>query len=379
MTRITLLLAAALLPVLAQQPQPAPLRSPEVHSDGRVTLRVRAPNAKEVSVSGIPGGKLAMQKSEDGVWSVTTNALQPDFYSYTFGIDEVRTLDISNSSIVPNLLNPSSSVHVPGPADLPWETGATPRGEVHRHFYRSGIVGDDRDFYVYTPAGYDQTSKKTYPVLYLLHGFSDDASGWTAVGRAHVILDNLIAQGKAKPMLIVMPLGYGAPEVLKRDRSGPRDRNLFQQNTVKFRDALLAEVIPQVEKRYRVATDRNSRAIAGLSMGGSESLFTGLNAIDKFAWIGSFSAGGLSTDYDATYPGLDEKVNKQLKLLWVACGTEDNLITANRKFLEWLDTKKVQYTKVETPGAHTWMVWRRNLATFAPLLFQEKRDLRTAK
>lgn len=378
MTRIALLIAAAMLPVFAQQ-QPPPLRSPEVHPDGKVTFRLRAPNAQEVFVNRAGAPKAAMQKDTEGVWTVTTEALEPDFYSYTFTIDGVRTLDISNSNIVPNLLNPSSSVHVRGPATLAWEVGDTPRGELRRHFYRSGIVGDDRDFFVYTPAGYDPASKKTYPVLYLLHGFSDDASGWTAVGRAHVILDNLIAQGKAKPMLIVMPLGYGAPEVLQRDRSGPRDRSLFQRNTTKFRDALLAEVIPQVEKRYRVATDRNSRAIAGLSMGGSESLFTGLNAIDKFAWIGSFSAGGLSTEYDTTFPTLDEKANKQLKLLWVACGTEDNLITANRKFLEWLDTKKVQYTKVETPGAHTWMVWRRNLATFAPLLFQEKRELRSAK
>jgi enterochelin esterase family protein len=377
MTRTVLVFAAALLPALAQQP--APLRSPEVHQDGRITFRLRAPNAQEVFVNRAGAQKAAMQKDAQGVWTVTTEALEPDFYSYTFSVDGTRTLDISNSNIVPNLLNPSSSVHVPGPATLPWEVGETPRGELHRHFYRSGIVGDDRDFYVYTPAGYDPASKKTYPVLYLLHGFSDDASGWTAVGRAHVILDNLIAQGKAKPMLIVMPLGYGAPEVLQRDRSGPRDPNLFQRNTTKFRDALLAEVMPQVEKRYRVATDRNSRAIAGLSMGGSESLFTGLNAMDKFAWIGSFSAGGLSTQYDATFPSLDEKANKQLKLLWVACGTEDNLITANRKFLEWLDTKKVQYTKVETPGAHTWMVWRRNLSTFAPLLFQDKKDLRSAK
>jgi enterochelin esterase family protein len=224
---------------------------------------------------------------------------------------------------------------------------------------------------VYTPAEYDPTAKKKYPVLYLLHGFSDDASGWSAVGRAHVIMDNLIAQGKAKPMLVVMPLGYGAPEILYRDSSAPRDPDLSKRNMTKFRDALFTEVIPEVEKKYRVIADRNSRAIAGLSMGGAESLFTGLNAIDKFAWIGSFSAGGLSGDYAAMFPALDENANKRLKLLWVACGTEDRLIEDNRKFLEWLDSKKIHYTKVETPGAHTWMVWRRNLATFAPLLFRD--------
>ena len=180
-----------------------------------------------------------------------------------------------------------------GPASLPWEVTGVPRGAVHHHFYRSGVVGDNRDFYVYTPPGYDLKAKRPYPVLYLLHGYSDDASGWTAVGRAHVILDNLIAQGKAKPMLVVMPLGYGAPEIVSRNGPRLRDPGLRQRNFDKFRDALLAEVIPEVEKSYRVAKDRGSRAIAGLSMGGAESLYTGLNALDRFAWVGAFSSGGL--------------------------------------------------------------------------------------
>jgi enterochelin esterase-like enzyme len=378
MIRTTLLFATALLPVFAQQ-TPAPLKSPEVLPDGKVTFRYRAPNAKEVLLNRSGGTKMAMTRDEQGVWMVTTDPLSPDFYSYSFTVDGVRNMDPSNPGLIPNILDPSNVVHVPGPAAVEWEIADVPRGEVHHHFYRSGIIGDNRDFFVYTPPGYDGTAKKTYPVLYLLHGFSDDASGWTSVGHANVILDNLIAQGKAKPMLVVMPLGYGAPEILQRDRSAPRDPNLTQRNMTKFRDALFAEVIPQVEKRYRAAIDRNSRAITGLSMGGGESLFTGLNAIDRFAWIGSFSAGGGDNDFEARYPSLDAKVNQQLKLLWVACGTEDNLITNNRKFLAWLDTKQVRYTKVETPGAHTWMVWRRNLATFAPLLFQDKKDLRSSR
>ncbi len=145
-----------------------------------------------------------------------------------------------------------------------------PRGIVHHHFYRSGVVGDDRDYYVYTPPGYDSASTKMYPVLYLLHGFSDDASGWTAVGRANVILDNLIAQGKAKPMLVVMPLGYGAPEILARSNSPVRDPKIRQRNMDKFRDALFTEVIPQVEMNYRVTADRSARASAGLWLGGAE-------------------------------------------------------------------------------------------------------------
>ena len=261
-------------------------------------------------------------------------------------------------------------MHVPGPASLPWETNDVPHGVIHHHFYRSAVVGDDRDFYVYTPPGYDPTAKKLYPVLYLLHGFSDEASCWTAVGRANVILDNLIAQGKAKPMLIAMPLGYGAPEILLRDGPGSRDPVLRQRNYDKFREALLAEVIPRVEKTYSVSKDRNERAIAGLSMGGAESLYTGLSTIDHFAWIGAFSAGKVADDFNAVFPKLDSSANEKLHLLWIACGTDDRLIEQNRKFREWLKSKDIRHTDIETPGAHNWPVWRRNLAQFAALLFQ---------
>ncbi|HZN11804.1 MAG TPA: alpha/beta hydrolase-fold protein [Blastocatellia bacterium] len=371
-------LAAAVIPAAAQAPPaptPAPtpaLRSPEVHADRRVTFRLRAPNAKEVFLGREGAPRLAMQKDEQGVWSVTTSALEPDLYGYSFVADGVSLIDPSNHLMKPNLLNPQSLVHVPGPASLPWEIGPVPHGAVHRHFYKSGVVGDERDFYVYTPPGYDPKAGKLYPVLYLLHGFSDDASGWTAVGRAHVILDNLIAQGKAKPMLVVMPLGYGAPEIVTRNAPPMRDPNLRQRNFDKFRDALLTEVVPEVEKSYRAAKDRNSRAIAGLSMGGAESLYTGLNALDRFAWVGAFSSGGLTDDYKTAFPALDSKANAQLRLLWIACGTEDRLIDANRKFRDWLKSQGVKHETIETGGGHTWMVWRRYLADFTPLLFREK-------
>ncbi len=364
-----LFFAAALIPALAQ---PQPIQSPEVHSDRSVTFRFRAPNAKEVSLH-LEGAKSSpMQKDEQGVWSVTTDPLEPDFYGYSFSADGVGLHDPSNPEIKPNFLSVASEVHVPGPASLPWEGNDVPHGTLHHHFYKSGVVGDHRDFYVYTPPGYDPTAKKLYPVLYLLHGFSDDASGWTAVGRAHVILDNVIAQGKAKPMLIVMPLGYGAPEILSRTGPSWRDRSLVERNFSKFREALLTEVIPQVEKTYRVSKDRDSRAIAGLSMGGSESLLTGLNTLDRFAWIGAFSSGGLREEFDAAFPPLDVKANEQIRLLWIACGTEDRLIELNRKFRDWLKSKGIRHVDIETPGQHTWMVWRRNLAEFAALLFQNK-------
>lgn len=357
-----------LLPARAQQA----LQSPEVQPDHRVSFRFRAPNAREVLLAREGAPRLPMQKDAQGVWSVTTDPLEPDYYGYSFVVDGVGQIDPLNPLMKPNLLNTTSMVHVPGPASLPWEVNDGPHGEVHHHFYKSGVVGDQRDYYVYTPPGYDPKASKRYPVLYLLHGYSDDASGWTAVGRAHVILDNLINQGKAKPMVMVMPLGYGAPEIVSRSGPGFRDTGLRQRNFDRFRDALLTEVVPQVEKGYRVSTDRGARAIAGLSMGGAESLFVGLNALDRFAWVGSFSAGGLSDNLDATFPNLDPKANAKLRLLWIACGTEDGLITPNRKLRDWLKTKEIQHVGVETPGAHTWLVWRRNLATFAPMLFQER-------
>jgi enterochelin esterase family protein len=230
-------------------------------------------------------------------------------------------------------------------------------------------VGDHRDYFVYTPPGYNATAKTVYPVLYLLHGFSDDASGWTSVGRAHVILDNLLAAGKVKPMLVVMTLGYGEPQILSR--TAPRTPDMNRRNLDRFRESLIAEVIPAVERDYRAARDRSLRAIAGLSMGGGESLYTGLNNIDKFAYVGAFSAGGGSgPDYAAMYPGLDGKSAARLKGLWIACGRDDRLIESNKKFLEWLKSKDVKFTWTETGGAHTWMVWRRYLADFTPLLFR---------
>ncbi len=364
----------------AQQAQPAPppplqrppwLNTPEVHSDNGVTFSFLAPNAQVVKLAREGTEPIAMQKDDKGVWTVNTPPLPPDYYGYSIVVDGVRSIDPFNPLLKPNLLSTENMVHVQGPASLPWELNDVPHGEIHHHFYRSAVAQDDRDFYVYTPPGYDPTSQQTYPVLYLLHGYSDDASGWTAVGRANVILDNLIAQGKAKPMIVVMPLGYGTMEMIRIGWGGLSSHpDVHEQNFTKFRDALLTEVIPMVEKQYRVAKDRHLRAIAGLSMGGAESLRTALNDLDKFAWIGAFSAGGLPQPFDSDFPGLDAKANQQIKLLWIACGTEDRLITANRSLREWLKTKGVEHIDIETPGMHTWMVWRRNLAEFAPLLFR---------
>jgi enterochelin esterase-like enzyme len=361
----------------SQKPAP-PVVSPEVRADQRVTFRLRAPNAKEVSVQ-IEGASkpLAMQKDDEGVWSGTTEPLAPDYYGYALVVDGVTMFDPSNSATKPNFLYRASELHVPpaaansGDSASPtWEFADVPHGEVHHHFYRSKVVGDERGYFVYTPPGYDPRGKQSYPVLYLLHGYSDDASAWTAVGRANVILDNLIARGKAKPMLIVMPLGYGAPEILTPNSGGFRGPGIGQRNLDRFRETLLTEVIPRVEAEYLVTKDRDSRAIAGLSMGGAESLLTGLNNLNEFAWIGAFSSGGITPDFDKEFPGLDASANTQLRLLWIACGTDDHLIEINRTLRAWFASKSIHHADIETPGAHTWMVWRRNLTDFAPLLFR---------
>lgn len=366
--------SVVLLPFIAAlsiaQQAPA-IHSPEVGSDGHITFRLLAPNAQQVSVF-IEGqaNPLAMEKDAQGIWSAKSAAMEPNIYGYSFNVDGTRIVDPVNTRIKPNLLNLSNAVEVPGSSPMPWDQADIPHGEVHHHFYQSAVVGDQRDYFVYTPPNYNPSAKTKYPVLYLLHGFSDDASGWTSVGKANFILDSLINTHRANPMIVVMPLGYGAPEIL--NRSGPAGTvpGLREKNMNGFTSALMTEVMPVVEKNYRVDTDRKSRAIAGLSMGGAESLLTGLNHLDKFSWVGSFSAGGTGDDFEAAFPNAGEKMNRELHLLWIACGTEDRLIEPNRKLVAWLRTKQVKLTPIETPGMHTWMVWRQNLTTFVPLLFR---------
>ncbi len=381
-------LMSLVVPVLGQStrpperpPHPPPLISPQVHSDRSVTFRFRDPNARRVMLS-LEGDEhpMPMQRDAQGAWSVTTAPLAPEIYGYAFVADGVRLIDPSNPLIKPNLLSPESMVEVPGSASLPWQINDVPHGIVHHHFFHSDVVGDNRDFFVYTPPGYDSSRRKRYPVLYLLHGYSDDASAWTAVGRANIILDNLIAEGKAKPMIVVMPLGYGAPEILSRTGPGFRERQLVHENAQKFGESLLTEVMPRVEKDYRVERGRKNTAIAGLSMGGGESLFVGLNHLDQFAWIGSFS-GAVPTLWNSesahprlphTSPSLSPSVNSKVRLLWIACGEQDPLVgPANRRFDAWLHSHDIRFTEVWTPGVHSWMVWRGNLAAFVPLLFRK--------
>src|SRR5215469_14248668 len=397
----TLLCFLAAASLYGQPGRGPAVKSPEISADGKVTFRLRAPNANEATVTGI-GERLAMTKDDQGVWSATTGMLKPDLYTYNFSLDGVAIMDPANPLRKTAYAGVGNSLlRVPGPSLV--EPGAGARGTVAHHFYHSGLIGDDRDYYVYTPPNYDANRKEPYPVWFVLHGLGDDAAAWTNVGAANTILDNLIDAGKAKPMIMVNTLGYG-------NADGPTGAMRPDMIPV-FSKALIEEVLPQVEKQYHVAKDRNSRAIAGLSMGGAEAFYTGLNNIDKFAYVGSMSGafvmwpranpqppappaaaqsgasgrggrggrgGGQqrleTADFEKNFPNLTAKGASQLKLLWMACGAEDGLLGVNKQFAEWMKSKDIQFTDEEVPGfAHVWPLWRQNLAELAPQLFQSKK------
>jgi enterochelin esterase-like enzyme len=352
------------------QPRPPAPESPIVASDGSVTFYFPAIGAKSVALD-LEGTAhpQPMARTADGSWKVTTATLAPEYYGYTFVVDGVHLLDPYNAHVKPNLLTPGNVIHVPGPSPMPWEEADVPHGVVHHHFYHSAVLADQSDFYVYTPPDLDP--KKKYPVLYLLHGYSDDASGWTAVGRANVIFDNLIAAGKIKPMIVVMPFGYGTMDIIRQRWTAWDNHEVVQRNFDGFTQVLLNEVEPTAEKLYPISSDRKDHAIAGLSMGGGESLLVGLNHLDKFAYVGAFSSAVQTMNFEQSFSQANPQMNEKLKLLWIACGRDDRLFAGNQRFVEWLKQRGVQVTNIQTPGMHTWMVWRDNLINFAPLLFQQ--------
>ena len=259
-------------------------------------------------------------------------------------------------------------VEVPGPADHPrpdqWRD--VPHGAVTMHWYSSPLNGSLRRVQVYTPPGYAQETARRYPVLYLLHGSGDNDSHWVLIGQANVIADNLIAEHRAVPMLIVMPDGHVG------NRSGGRETGDRWRYREMFEKDLLEGVVPLVESNYRVQADAQHRAIAGLSMGGGQSIGTGLGHLERFAWVGAFSAAASGDDPVLEWLQADPAAaNRQLRLLWIAVGKSDFLLAMNRDFVKALDGLKIRYTYHESAGAHTWIVWRSYLHEFLPLLFQE--------
>ncbi len=360
---------------------PVPVVSPVVHDDQTVTFRYRNAGAAKVTVNVDWLGKpVAMVKDAEGVWSATVGPLAPEIYTYAFKVDGQEVNDPGNLIVSANLFYHDSLVEVPGDRLEPWDAKPVAHGELHRHLYTTkvieGLTQNQEPYVVYTPPGYDEHAQKPYPVLYLLHGWSQTEMTWTETLKANFILDGLLAEGKMTPMVVVMPLGYGQMsfmqsfDVWQHPEPVERNRELFER-------ALLTEIMPQVEAEYRVARDREGRAIAGLSMGGLESLTIGLGNPQTFAWVGGMSAAihlfGYPPEHPGPIPGLDSAPAAKtagMKLVWIACGTSDALIEPNRRFAGYLKGLGLPVTEVETPGAHVSQVWRENLLSLAPLLFR---------
>ena len=338
------------------------LLSPEVHSDGRVTLRLRAAKAAEVEVS-LGGKKVAMVKDEKGIWEGTSEPLAPQIYDYTFKVDGTDMIDPSNRW-VKKWLTLVSMVEVPGTPPLLTEFADVPHGTVRRMIYPSTSVGHSRPVVIYTPPGYESSAGVQYPLILLLHGYGDDETAWTDVGRAHLIVDNLIAAGQIEPVLIVMP--YGHPEPIQLSE---RPDDYFQRNNDLYEKDITKDLLPYIEQRFNVRTDAAGRSIVGLSMGGGHALDTGLKNIDKFSSIGAFSAATPQLDAQALlqqYPALSgsEPAANTLKHLWIPIGEKDFLLERNDKFVEQLRTAGVKHDYIKTAGGHEWERWRDYLPEF---------------
>jgi enterochelin esterase family protein len=301
-----------------------------------------------------------MVRDDSGVWSITTGPLEAGIAIYNFKLDGMDIADPVNPRVKLRARTSASLVEITTNPPAPWEAGAGPHGKIEIIWQSSTNTGDTRAFYVYTPPQYDQKKGRRFPVLYLLHGNNDTAAGWTDVGKANFILDNLIAEQKAVPMIVVMPWGHAVPFNSRRP-----------DNTAVFERYLLGEVIPQVEKKYRVAKGRENRALFGLSMGGGQTLQIGFGHLELFSALASFS-GAVPNDFEERYKNELENpaaTNRKLKLLWMGCGKQDELFSRTVRLDEILKTHQIKHTFVSMEGRHNYAVWRKCLAQTAPLLF----------
>lgn len=370
----------------------APIISPEVKADHTVTFRIQAADADSVQITGdflptakmktqwgvmdVPG-KANLKKDEKGIWTFTSQPLQSDLYSYTIIVDGFKTTDPGNVYIIRDVASVFNVFIVgDGKADL-YQVNKVPHGSVTRRWYESPGNGMSRRMTVYTPAGYE-SSKEKYPVLYLLHGMGGDEEAWIALGRTSQILDNLIAQGKAKPMIVVMTNGNVAQEAAPGESSlGFTKPSMQMEHTMdgKFEETF-PDVIKFIENNYRVKAEKSGRAIAGLSMGGYHSLHISRYYPNMFDYVGLFSAAiGVSDKVTSkVYENIDKTLEAQMKngykLYWIGIGKTDFLYKNVTEYRDKLDKMGMKYTYVETEGGHTWINWRVYLSEFAPLLFK---------
>ena len=364
-------------------PQPPAFTSPEILADRRIAFRLYAPDATSITLRGsdIPAAARAdakFTKGDNGVWEMTTGVVEPGAYRYVFAVNGVGAIDPRNTALSESNTTTWSVAVVPG-SDI-MDMRAVPHGAVATVYYQSAALQRTRRMHVYTPPGYE-SGKGKYPVFYLLHGAGDGDDSWTSVGRANFILDNLIASGKAKPMIVVMTAGHtnaGGGGRGAAPTGGPPPRDEFVEDFV-------GDVMPYVEKNYRVIGDRAHRAIAGLSMGGSQTLAVAIPRLEKFGFVGVYSSGllgragagapGTNAPFGAAWEqqnlaALDNAATKKgLKLLWFATGVDDGLMPNTKSTVELLKRHGFSPVFKETAGGHTWLNWRAYLIEFAPQLF----------
>jgi enterochelin esterase family protein len=356
------------------------LKSTEVASDHTVTFRIYAPKASEVSVSGDFGQGGRMEKDDQGVWSRSVGPLRPDFYSYTFNVDGVRTVDPKNPMTKPGLNSLDSMFLVPGEEAEFETTNDVPHGDIRAVWYRSATLGIPRRMHVYTPPGYEGGTEK-YPVLYLLHGGGDEDAGWSTIGRAGFILDNLIAAGKALPMLVVMPNGSlprpsNLPQFTPGATPTPEVRAARESLQNRFSDELLKEVIPTIETTFRVKATPANRALAGLSMGGGQTLRVLTTSPERFAYFGVWSAGlfgGNAEEWEKrneAFLSAADKVNATAKKLEICVGDRDSLAAGSKALAAVFEKRGIKHEVHISGGGHTWINWRHYLSEFAPKLFR---------
>lgn len=362
---------------------------PRVDDAGRVQIRIKAPEANQVKLNFWSGPKMDMQKQADGFWTVTTPPLVPGLHYYVLNIDGADVSDPGSRAFFGGTRY-TSAVEIPEPGSTYYSIQNVPHGQVREVWYESKVTGTWRHALVYLPPGYDTQTKQRYPVLYLQHGGGEDETGWIRQGRANFILDNCIAAGKCKPMIIVMAYGYARragytpPDLTGKPFGSPEMLKAMQDMASAFEDDVTQALIPFIDKTFRTLTDRDNRAMAGLSMGGMQTFQITLNHLDLFSHIGGFSgAGGMlvlgdrtldpKTDYNGVFADPKEFA-KKVHVLWLGVGTDEpeRMREGIRRFHRSLEQAGIQHVYVESEGTdHEWQTWRRALNDFAPRLFRK--------
>jgi len=361
---------------------------PRVDSSSKAQFRLKAPDAAKVRLNFWSGPKLDMEKQPDGFWTVTTPPLAPGLHYYTLIVDGVEVSDPSSHSFYGGSKD-ASMIEIPEAGATYYSPQDVPHGQVREVWYHSSVTGDFRHALVYTPPGYDTQTKMRYPVLYLQHGGGEDETGWIKQGHANFILDNLIAAGSTKPMIIVMAngyarrVGYTPPDLTGKPFGSPEMMKAMQEMAQAFEDDMTQALIPFIDSNFRTLTDRDHRAMAGLSMGGMQTFQVTFDHLDLFSDIGGFSGaagqmmmGNRTLDPKTDFHGAladPEAFAKRVHLLWLGVGTEEPAMmhAGIEKLHTSLDEAHIKHVFYESPGtAHEWQTWRRDLKDFAPRLFQ---------